>query len=89
MKPDEVGQNTFTFVPDNINAPKHYSVFEDIEAIEIIARTMTVEQFHGYCLGNIMKYRLRAGNKDELTQDIAKADKYKELYAEYSKLCHD
>tara|TARA_R110002020_G_scaffold225658_2_gene435752 strand:- start:4214 stop:4522 length:309 start_codon:yes stop_codon:yes gene_type:complete len=67
---------------DVVNKPKHYALFGDIEAIHVIRKSMTDEQWHGYCLGNIMKYRLRAGNKDALEQDIAKANKYKELYEE-------
>ena len=73
---------------DLVNSPAHYEVFPDLEAIQVIARAMTQEQFYGYCLGNRLKYRLRAGKKDALEQDIAKSDKYTELYEEYKHLCH-
>lgn len=73
--------------PDAVHSPKHYAVFDDIEAIEIIARSMTKEMFKGYCFGNLLKYRLRAGGKDELQQEISKANKYKELYEKYQELC--
>lgn len=73
---------------DVVNSPAHYAFFPDLEAIQVIARSMTQEQFYGYCLGNRLKYRLRAGNKDALEQDIAKSDKYLELYEEYKRLCH-
>lgn len=73
---------------DAVNSPKHYQFFLDLEAIEIIARSMTEEQFYGYCLGNRLKYRLRAGNKDKLEQDIAKSDKYLELFEKHKGLCH-
>lgn len=76
-------------VPDAVNSPKHYQFFQDLEAIEIIARSMTQEQFYGYCLGNRLKYRLRAGNKDKLEQDIAKSDKYLELYEQHRGLCRE
>lgn len=72
---------------DTVNNPSHYQFFEGVEVIEIIASSMTREQFKGYCLGNRMKYRLRAGNKDKLEQDIAKSDKYVELYDEHKHLC--
>lgn len=75
--------------PDAVNSPKHYRFFPDLEAIEVIARSMTQEQFYGYCLGNRLKYRLRAGNKDKLEQDIAKSDKYLELYEKHKGLCPD
>lgn len=74
--------------PDPVNQPQHYQFFPDLEAIEVIARSTTQEQFYGYCLGNRLKYRLRAGNKDKLEQDIAKSDKYLELYEKYKGLCH-
>lgn len=73
--------------PDAVNSPQHYQFFPDLEAIVVIARSMTQEQFYGYCLGNRLKYRLRAGNKDKLEQDIAKSDKYVELYEQHKHLC--
>lgn len=75
--------------PDAVNCPKHYQLFPGLEAIEVIARSMTQEQFYGYCLGNRLKYRLRAGNKDKLEQDIAKSDKYLELYEQHRGKCID
>lgn len=73
--------------PDAVNSPQHYQFFPDLEAIEVIAHSMTQEQFYGYCLGNRLKYRLRAGNKDKLEQDIAKSDKYLELYEQHRGKC--
>lgn len=70
-----------------VDKPKHYQFFPELEAIEVIARSMTQEQFYGYCLGNRLKYRLRAGNKDKLEQDIAKSDKYLELYEQHKGKC--
>lgn len=75
--------------PDAVNKPKHYAVFEQLEAIEVIASSMTTEQFYGYCLGNILKYRLRAGGKDDVMQELGKADKYQELFAQFKYLCKD
>ena len=72
---------------DVVNKPSHYQFFEGVEVIEIIASSMTREQFKGYCLGNRIEYRLRAGNKDKLEQEIAKSDKYVELYDEHKNLC--
>lgn len=74
---------------DMVNKPKHYAVFEELEAIEVIASCMTLEQFYGYCLGNILKYRLRAGGKDDVMQELGKADKYQELFNTHKHLCKD
>ena len=74
---------------DNVKNPKHYQLFDGIESIEIIARSMTVERFLGFCLGSTLKYRLRAGKKDDLMQDIAKADQFEILFKKYRHLCWD
>ena len=74
-------------VNELVQNPKHYELFEDTSVIEVIAGSMSAEAFHGYCLGNILKYRLRNGKKDDTAQELSKADKYNELYAEYKHLC--
>ena len=63
---------------DVVNSPSHYKVFPDMEAIHVIRSVLTHSEFVGYCKGNILKYRLRAGEKDGLEQEIGKADKYRE-----------
>ena len=77
---------------EGVTKPSHYMLFDDIEAIEVIARSMTSEQFKGYCFGNILKYRLRAGKKSELAyleKDMAKAGFYGELYEKHKDKCYD
>ena len=62
---------------DPVNSPNHYMLFPDgTEAIDIIKAALTPEEFDGYCKGNCLKYRLRAGKKDALQQDIDKAETY-------------
>lgn len=76
---------------DDVRTPNHYMLFEDVESIQVIARTMTVAEFKGFCLGNVLKYRLRAGKKSELAtieKDLAKADFYKELFTKHKGECH-
>lgn len=72
---------------DVVKNPKHYQIIEGVESIDIIASYMTIEQFKGFCLGNIIKYRMRAGNKDELNQDINKANFYVDLFDMKKHLC--
>ncbi len=64
---------------DAVNHPVHYNSYP-IEVIDMIERVLTPEQFQGYCLGNSMKYRMRAGlkDKDKTQQDIDKAEWYRE-----------
>jgi hypothetical protein len=66
---------------DLINKPKHYQLIGDLEAIDVIERTLTSEQFKGYLIGNFLKYRLRAGNKDDALQDLAKSEWYRQRAA--------
>ena len=59
---------------DNVNHPKHYTVFEP-EVIEIIERYRL-----GYHLGNVLKYLLRAPYKGEEKEDLEKAKWYLDRY---------
>lgn len=56
---------------DSVNHPAHYKSKSGLEAIDVI------ESFDlGFHLGNVVKYILRAGKKDELLQDLRKARWY-------------
>lgn len=78
-------------VNPNVVQPGHYMLFEGVESIQVIARSMTEEQFKGFCLGNTLKYRLRAGKKSDLAnvqQDLEKAEFYKTLFEKHKGECH-
>lgn len=72
-----VETNDMVKICDPVNNPKHYAIAPNIEAIDIIRAALTPEQFEGYLLGNFLKYRLRAGDKGDLQQDIDKSNWYK------------
>lgn len=56
---------------DPINHPSHYKAGNGLEAIDVI------ESFGlGFHLGNVVKYVLRAGRKDEILQELRKARWY-------------
>lgn len=77
---------------DSVRQPSHYQVFDGVESIEIIARSMTVSEFRGFCVGNVLKYRLRAGKKSELAtmeKDLNKAAFYQELFDLHKGKCYD
>ena len=63
-----------------IKNPSHYDIIEDFTTLEMKARSSTVEEFRGFCKGNIIKYRMRVGKKDDVTQEVAKAENYKLIY---------
>lgn len=75
---------------DAVNHPQHYDVFPDIQAIQLIACSMTKEEYRGYCFGNVLKYRLRVGKKDGMEQEIGKAENYAfNLYTKHNHLCRE
>ena len=72
---------------DAVKSPKHYLVFPGIEAIGVIASSMTEDMFKGYCFGNALKYRLRVGKKDAIEQEVGKAMEYEDLFEKWKHLC--
>ena len=72
-----------------VRHPSHYDVFPDKEAIELIARALTLSEFYGYCLGCCLKYRLRAGNKGDALTDLKKANEYIKLYDDWAHMTRD
>ena len=61
---------------DEINSPRHYMLFPDMEAIDVIKAALTPAEYIGYLKGNALKYRLRAGDKGPAEKCIAKANWY-------------
>lgn len=63
---------------DIVTKPKHYNELYNKEVIDIIKYSLTEEQFFGYLLGNVLKYRLRAGlkGKDTAQEDFEKSNWY-------------
>jgi len=62
----------------SVDHPEHYNQYP-MEVIDIIRRVLGPEGFKAYCLGNEIKYRMRAGFKKDQAEDIAKAMKYKQF----------
>lgn len=56
---------------------KHYELWEDFEAIDVIKLVLTEEEYRGFLKGNILKYQLRLGKKDEVLKEIEKIEDYK------------
>ena len=57
-------------------ASKHYELWKDLEVIELIEKVLTKEELIGACKFNILKYRLRIGNKDETGKELQKIKDY-------------
>jgi hypothetical protein len=65
-----------------VEHPAHYTAYP-VEVIDIIKLALEEaygpDGFKAYCLGNEIKYRMRAGLKGDTLEDIKKAMKYKEF----------
>ena len=57
-------------------ASKHYELWKDLEVIELIEKVLTKEELIGACKFNILKYRLRVGNKDDELKELSKVKDY-------------
>jgi hypothetical protein len=66
---------------DNVNNPNHYKLNCGIKSIEIIKRVLGLKGFVAFCLGNILKYLIRAEKKNG-KEDYKKAAKYLEWVIE-------
>lgn len=60
-------------------AATHYQIL-DQQPIEIMQRLMTDEAFLGFCHGNVIKYALRCGHKDEPVKEMEKVRQYADWY---------
>lgn len=68
-----------------VHNPSHYQLFPDAEVVDVIMKILTPEEFRGYCKGNSLKYRLRAGKKTDTLQDLEKAGVYETWLREEAK----
>jgi len=55
---------------------KHYELWHDLEAIDIIKNTLTKDEYIGFLKGNILKYQLRLGKKDNVEKEMEKIRDY-------------
>jgi len=60
-------------VNDPVNSPSYYKGKSGLEAIDVI-EAFGLDQ--SFCLGNVVKYILRAGKKNAAIQDLKKARWY-------------
>jgi hypothetical protein len=78
---------------DSVNHPGHYALHYPLEVkdmIEIILiNAYGPDAYKAYCLGNELKYRLRAGFKGEIGEEIGKAMKYLEFREEAAEESRD
>lgn len=64
--------------PDSVNHPDHYMLMDGVQVIDVIREVLDRSGLKGceaFCLGNVIKYVLRADQKNGV-EDYKKADKY-------------
>jgi hypothetical protein len=64
----------FPSMTDPVNSPDHYRT-GDVECIEAIKASMTMNEFLGYLRGNVQKYIWRYREKNGV-EDLRKAEWY-------------
>jgi len=64
----------------DVKKNKHYELWDNTQVSDIMKRSLSKEEYIGFLKGNILKYQLRLGKKDDVQKDIAKIKDYqKEL----------
>ena len=69
-------EGTEKTLDDKVNHPSHYQGRKGIDVIEFLYQQLTFEEFKGFMRGNMIKYPVRAGRKDNELADIKKARDY-------------
>ena len=67
---------------DLVNRPRYYNREGAMECIEEIELIFGPEVTMHFCLGNVFKYRYRAGLKNDGYEDLKKSDWYMNKYKE-------
>ena len=58
----------------------HYEIIDGIDSIDIMEKIMSTDELIGWAKGNVLKYQLRLGKKDNPEQEIAKIKRYQDYY---------
>lgn len=58
-------------------AATHYELWNGFESIDVIKAVLTPEEYRGFLKGNVLKYQLRLGKKDDVTKEMVKIKDYK------------
>jgi len=67
----------------SVDPQSNYYDAGGIESIKILQAKLTVEQYEGFLLGNIIKYSTRANFKGTKDRDIEKVGVYQKLLQEF------
>lgn len=70
-----------TVAKNQVIETNYYELWPGIEALDVMAMSLSREEFIGFLKGNILKYQLRKGNKpgEPLEKDQEKLNSYKQI----------
>ena len=63
-------------VHEEVNHPDRYGGDTVYECIKVLEAWLPIEQYKGFLRGNVLKYLCRAGKKDNVVQELKKAEWY-------------
>jgi len=66
----------FSHKVDMDKRPSHYEGKDGVDVIEFLYQQLPFEEFKGFMKGNMIKYPVRSGRKDDEIEDIKKARNY-------------
>lgn len=61
---------------EEVNHPERYGGDTTYECIKVLESWLSPEEYKGFLKGNAIKYLCRAGKKDEIVQELKKANWY-------------
>lgn len=54
----------------------HYDIWDSFEAIDLMKKVLSKTEYIGYLKGNIIKYQIRLGKKDDVSKEMIKIQDY-------------
>ena len=60
----------------NIVENEHHLIWAKTQSIDFIKTVLTKDEYIGFLKGNILKYQLRLGKKDDVRKELKKIQDY-------------
>ena len=60
----------------NIEENKHHLLWKGMQSLDVMKSALTREEYIGFLKGQILKYQLRLGKKDDVAKELKKIQDY-------------
>jgi len=60
----------------NIEENKHHLIWKGMQSLDVMKLSLTKEEYIGFLKGQILKYQLRLGKKDDVAKELKKIQDY-------------